>query len=180
MLEWAEAQKTVGDIRVPFQQTRTSPALKKPAIAEGVFWRFSDGAFRWQLGEPPATVLVHDLESFRVRESADAPWQVVDEDDGRYRMWSRFLSGREAAPEDLTKNFTIKASTVEPGITVAVLTPKPLVMRRFLRQVELYLDAESKRLRQLRVVQGDGATVTMRFGAPQPVAAGQRQRLLAK
>jgi hypothetical protein len=180
MTQWAEAQRKVGNLQVAFKQTRTVPALKSPVVSEGRFWRFTDGAFRWELGQPAVTVLVHDANEFRVKESPDAPWQVVDEKDGRYRMWAGFLSGRDASPDDLTRNFTVKVVASQPELVTVALTPKPLVVRRYLKQVQLLIDPVSMRLRQLRVTQGDGATVTMQFYDPKPVSAKDKARLLAR
>jgi outer membrane lipoprotein-sorting protein len=180
MRQWMAAQKKFGDIQVAFTQTRTVPALKKPVVSEGRFWRFADGAFRWELGQPPVTVLVHDRDGFRVKESPEAPWEMLDEKDGRYRMWSQFLNGRDADPDEMTKNFSVKVVANDAGTVTLGMTPKPLVVKRFLKQVQLQIDTESMRLRQMLVIQGDGATMTMRFRDPQPVAAADRERLLAR
>jgi|GEM_PF-40529 len=177
---WAEAQKGLGDIEVPFQQTRTLPALKQPVSAQGSFWRFADGAFRWELGRPPATVLVHDGSEFRVREAPDTPWQVLQEDDARYRMWARFLSGRETSPEELTRHFLISTVEDSSGITTVTLRPKAPFVRRHLRQLDLQISPKTKRLLQLRILQGDGATVLMQFAEPKPVKPGVKATLLAR
>ncbi len=139
-----------------------------------------DGAFRWELGTPVATVLVHDAQEFRVRESADAPWQVLEEDDPRYRMWARFLSGREASPEDLTRHFIVKEAEDSPGVATVSLRPKAPFIRRYLRQLDLQISKATKRLLQLRVMQGDGATVLMQFGEPKAVSAADKAKLLAR
>ena len=179
MREWAEAQRHIGDIQVNFQQVRTVPALKEPVRSQGHFWRFADGSFRWELGRPAATVLVHDSKVFRVREEPGAPWKVLDEKDGRYRMWAQFLSGRDASPEQLAENFNLSVTgNTSEAVTVALM-PKPLVVRRYLKQVDLQIEPQSKRLLQLRIIQGDGSTVTMQFSPPKPVPAGAKDRLLA-
>lgn len=180
MNEWAEAQKSVGDMEVAFQQTRTIPALKQPVTAPGKFWRFTDGAFRWEIGNPVATILVHDLNEFRVRESASAPWQVLEEDDARYRMWARFLSGREASPKDISRHFVVKEAVDSPGITTVTLRPKAPFIRRYLNQLDLQISQATKLLVQLRVVQGDGTIVLMRFADPKSVSAELKAKLLAR
>jgi outer membrane lipoprotein-sorting protein len=180
MIAWAEAQKNLPDMVVSFRQTRTIPALKQPATAKGRFWRFQDGAFRWELGEPVATMLVHDAKEFRVRESLDAPWQVLEEDDARYRMWARFLSGREASADDLTKHFIVKEAEDSPGVTTVTLRPKFPLVKRYLKQLDLQISHSSKRLLQLRVLQGDGATVLMQFDEPQPVSSSEKAKVLAR
>jgi outer membrane lipoprotein-sorting protein len=180
MQQWAAAQKRVGDIQVPFTQTRTVPALKAPVVSEGRFWRFTDGAFRWELGQPAATILVHDQTEFRVKESPDAPWQVLEEKDGRYRMWSQFMSGRESSPEDLAKNFSVRVIGDDNGVVTVSMTPRPLVVKRYLKQVQMQIETATMRLRQLHVAQGDGATMTMRFREPKAVSPREKARLLAR
>lgn len=178
--EWAETQKTLPDMAVAFQQTRSIPALKSPVSTTGRFWRFQDGAFRWELGNPPATILVHDSEEFRVRESSGSPWQTLEENDPRYRMWARFLSGREASPEDLSRHFVVKQNDDQPGVATVTLRPKAPFVRRYLRQIDLQISREEKRLLQLRVIQGDQSTLLMTFEKPTTVSAEEKTRLLAR
>lgn len=180
LIEWGRAQEQVGDIVVNFHQIRTVPALKQPVHADGRFWRFSDGAFRWEVGQPPAIILVHDSQEFRVRESNNGPWTLLDEKDGRYRMWSQFLSGKDMEPEKLSRNFSVKITGNTPDLVTVTMMPRPLVVRRYLKQIDLQIAPDNKRLRQLRVIQGDGSTVLMQFAEPKVVKPSEKTALLAK
>ncbi|TDU69338.1 outer membrane lipoprotein-sorting protein [Prosthecobacter fusiformis] len=180
LMQWAEAQKDMPDMVVAFRQTRTTPALKAPLTTSGKFWRFKDGAFRWELGQPAATILVRDQSEFRVREGADGAWQPLDEKDARYRMWSRFLSGQEASPEELQQHFLVDAVEQTPDVTAISLRPKAPFIRRHLRQLDLQISPKTFRLLQLRVLQGDGATLTMTFSEPQSVSIAEKAQLLAR
>jgi outer membrane lipoprotein-sorting protein len=180
LMQWAEAQKNMPDMVVAFRQTRTTPALKEPLTTPGKFWRFKDGAFRWELGQPAATVLVRDQTEFRVREGTDGSWQPLDEKDARYRMWSRFLSGQEASPEELQQHFLVDAVEQTSDVTAITLRPKAPFIRRHLRQLDLQISPQTFRLLQLRVLQGDGASLTMTFSDPQPVSAADKASLLAR
>ncbi|MES2594295.1 MAG: outer membrane lipoprotein carrier protein LolA [Verrucomicrobiota bacterium] len=182
MMEWAEAQKDLPDMVVGFRQTRNLPALKQPVVSQGRFWRFRDGAFRWELGDTSqaVTVLVHDAREFRVREAPDSPWKELDENDARYRMWARFLSGREASPEELNRHFLVKESEDTPGISTITLRPKAPFVKRHLKQLDLQISRANKRLVQLRILQGDGATVLMQFDEPKPVSAPEKAAALAR
>lgn len=180
LLRWAETQKNVGDMEVPFLQTRTTPALKQPVVTKGRFWRFADGCFRWELGEPADTVLVHDAQEFRVQEGTGADWRVLDAEDPRWRMWSRFLSGREASPEELQRHFLVDEEVQSETVTAISLRPKAPFMRRHLRQLDLQISPQTARLVQLRVLQGDGSTLLMTFESPRSVPSGTKARLLAR
>lgn len=180
LLRWVEAQSTRGDVEVEFQQTRTTPALAQPVVTPGRFWHFSDGGFRWELGQPAVTVLVHDLEAFRVREAGGTGWRELDAEDPRWRMWTRFLSGRESSPEELQRHFLIDAESQTPEVTAVSLRPKAPMIRRHLRQLDLQLSADGTRLVQLRVLQGDGSSLMLTFAPARAANPADKARLLAR
>ncbi|MBN8417329.1 MAG: outer membrane lipoprotein carrier protein LolA [Verrucomicrobia bacterium] len=167
MQEWMAAQKEIGSIKVAFQQTRTTPALKEPVHASGRFWRMADGRFRLELGSPATTILVFDKETVRLKESREAPWQTLKPDDSRVRMWMKFLSGREMDPGSLTNNFTLKVTQQEKGYTTVAMIPRPLLIKKYLRQLDMQIEPGGRRLLGFRVVQGDGSTLLLNFGPPE-------------
>lgn len=177
---WSQKQAALPDMAVTFRQTRTIPALKQPASALGCFWRFRDGAFRWELGSPAETVLVHDLKDFRVRETPQGEWKSLEEEDARYRMWARFLSGREVSTEEMTRHFLIQQREDSPDVTTVTLRPKAPIARRYLRQIDLQISQSNSRLLQLRVIQGDSSTVLMQFDEPRTVSSDEKAKILAK
>lgn len=170
MREWMAVQKEIGSIKVAFQQTRTTPALKEPTTASGRFWRMADGRFRLELGAPAATILVFDKETVRLKESADAPWQTLKPDDSRVRMWMKFLSGREMDPESLTNNFALKVTQQEKGYTTVAMIPRPLLIKKYLRQLDMQIEPGGRQLLGFRVVQGDGSTLLLNFGPPEKIS----------
>lgn len=176
--QWAGAQQKVGDIHVRFQQTRTVPALKEPVTAQGQFWRFRDGAFRWEVGDPPVTTLLYDLKEFCVRDPSAPEWQILSPKDGRYRMWAQFLSGDDVTLDSLRKNFTARVGAQTQEAVTVSLMPRPLVVKRHLRQIDLIIHPGDLRLRGLRIEQADGAAVQMDFAGPRKIAPAQRAVLL--
>lgn len=167
--KWMEAQKGIGDIKVAFQQTRTTPALKDPAKSSGRFWRMADGRFRWELGSPATMILIFDKEVVRLKEGADKPWETLKPDDNRVRMWMRFLSGRDMDQASLTKNFSLKVTQQEAAFTTVAMTPRPLLIKKYLRQLDMQISPDARRLLGFRIVQGDGSTLLMNFGPPEAV-----------
>jgi outer membrane lipoprotein-sorting protein len=168
--EWIAAQKDAGSIKVSFKQTRTTPALKEPVTASGRFWRMADGRFRWELGSPATTILVFDKEAVHLRGDAGAAWQTLKPDDSRVRMWMRFLSGRDMDTESLTKNFTLKVTQQETDFVTIAMIPRPLLIKKYLTQLDMQIQPGGKRLLGFRIVQGDGSTLLMHFGPPEKVA----------
>lgn len=169
--KWTADQKNVGDIQVSFQQTRTTPVLKEPAKSEGRFWKMQDGRFRWELGSPPTTTLLFNGEKAFLKEGKDAAWQTLNPDDRRARAWMRFLNGREMDTVSLTENFSVKVTQQEAKFATITLVPKPLLVKKHLKQIDLQIEPGGKRLYLLRIIQGDGSTLTMTFSEPKPAKA---------
>lgn len=167
MREWMAVQKDIGSIKVAFKQTRTTPALKEPVTATGRFWRMADGRFRLEMGAPATTILIFDNESVRLKESAEAPWQTLKPDDSRVRIWMKFLSGREMDTESLTNNFTLKVTQQEKSFITVAMIPRPLLIKKYLRQLDMQIEPGGRRLLGFRVVQGDGSTLLLNFGPPE-------------
>lgn len=171
--KWTADQKNVGDIQVTFQQTRSTPVLKEPAKSEGRFWKMQDGRFRWEIGSPPTTTLLFNGEKAFLKDGKDAAWQTLDPDDRRARAWIRFLDGREMDAASLTENFTVKVTQQEAKFATITLVPKPLLVKKYLKQIDLQIEPGGKRLYLIRIIQGEGSTLTMTLGEPKPVKASQ-------
>jgi outer membrane lipoprotein-sorting protein len=165
--DWMAAQKDAGSMRVAFKQTRTTPALKEAVATSGQFWRMADGRFRWELGSPATMVLIFDKETVRLKEGAADPWQTLKPDDSRVRMWMKFLSGREMDSESLTKNFTMKVTQQEKTFVTVAMIPRPLLIKKYLKQLDMQIEPGGRRLLGFRIVQGDGSTLLMNFGPPE-------------
>lgn len=166
--KWAADQKNVGDIQVTFQQTRTTPVLKEPAKSEGRFWKMQDGRFRWELGSPPSTIMIFNGEKALLKEGKDAAWQSLNPDDRRARSWIKFLNGREMDTASLTENFTVKVTQQEVKFATITLVPRPLLVKKHLKQIDMQIEPGGKRMYLLRIIQGDGSTLSMTFGEPKP------------
>jgi outer membrane lipoprotein-sorting protein len=165
------AQKDAGSMRVSFKQTRTTPALKEAVASSGQFWRMADGRFRWELGNPATMILIFDQETVRLKEGAAGPWQTLKPDDSRVRMWMKFLSGREMDAESLTKNFTLKVTQQEKTFVTVAMIPRPLLIKKYLKQLDMQIEPGGKRLLGFRIVQGDGSMLLMNFGPPEKPGA---------
>jgi len=171
--DWMAAQQNVGSIRVAFEQTRTTPALKDAVTTSGQFWRMADGRFRWELGSPATMILIFDQEIVRLKESAAAAWQTLKPDDNRVRMWLRFLSGRDMDAESLTNNFTLKVTQQEKTFVTVAMIPRPLLLKKYLKQLDMQIEPSGKRLLGFRIVQGDGSTLLLNFGPPEKLSGDQ-------
>jgi hypothetical protein len=130
-----------------------------------------DGRFRWELGSPPSTIMIFNGEKALLKEGKDAAWQSLSPDDRRARSWIKFLSGREMDTASLTANFSVKVTQHEAKFATITLVPKPLLVKKHLRQIDMQIEPGGKRMYFLRIIQGDGSTLSMTFGEPKPAKA---------
>ncbi len=175
--QWVDAQKHMGDIEVDFKLTRTLPTMKEPVVATGHFWKLADGRFRWEMGSPPATILLFDNQDLRVWDGEKNTWQTLSPSDGRMRMWMQFLNTKEMNPEAMAKTFLPTVTGEKPDVVTIALQPKGLLVRRHLKQVDLQIDPRTKYLLQIRLIQSDDSTVLMAFGNPRSMTAADRSKL---
>ena len=177
VLQWVEAQQHMGDIAVDFRLTRSLPTLKEPITADGRFWKQADGQFRWEMGSPPSTVLIFDNKDLHVWENEKQTWEKLSPNSGGMRMWMQFLNSKEMNAEAMGKTFIPTVTGEAEGVTTVALQPKGLIVRKYLKQVDLQIDPKTKYLRQIRILQNDDASVIMTFAAPHPMNEADKAKL---
>lgn len=55
---WLATQQKIHSVSADFTQIRSFKTLKSPLSIKGHFWFSSPDRFRWQLGDPPKTILI--------------------------------------------------------------------------------------------------------------------------
>ena len=169
-VKWMENQQKMGrNIQVTFKQERRTPVLKEPVKTEGRFWKMLDGRFRYELGSPATTVMIYDGTKLLLKEGKDAKWETLDPDDKRATVWKRVLGSRSADREALQTNFKSSVTQQEAHFATIALVPRPLLMRKHLKQIDMQIEPEGERMYLLRVIQGDGAVLTIQFEPPQTI-----------
>ncbi len=169
-VKWMENQQKMGrNIEVSFKQERRTPVLKEPVKTEGRFWKMLDGRFRYELGSPVTTVMIYDGSKLLLKEGKDAPWQTLDPEDKRATVWKRVLGSREADRESLQTNFKSSVTQQEAHFATITLVPRPLLMRKHLKQIDMQIEPDGERMYLLRVIQGDGAELTIQFDPPKTI-----------
>ena len=171
---WLVAQQHAVDVRVEFTLIKAMPALKEPVKAAGRFWNYADGRFRWETGTPATAVLVYDGVTLQSWDAAGNQWRKLNPNSRGMHLWMDFLGGQNLSEAGLLKDFQITAAEGKPRLAAVVLEPKSARVRRDLKQIELKFDPAGPRLVQMLILQGDGGSQTMDFGAPKRMTAADR------
>lgn len=163
---WMQAEAKMGSVRVSFEQEVKNPALRNPVKTPGVLWRLKAGDFRWELGQPPKTILVRQGEALQVWEAESDKWVALDPKDRRFRSWLPFMGGQGLSLEQLQREFEVAFDKERSALS---LKPKSGMARKYLKSIEMQMDPASVRLKLLAVNQADGGSTVMRFGNPEAV-----------
>jgi hypothetical protein len=111
--------------------------------------------------------VIYDGEKVHIKEGKDKPWETVMPDEKRAKVWLKIMGGKpgnEAAERKaMEENFTIKLTDEGPKHATISLIPRPLLLKKHLKQVDMQIEPGGLRMYLLRIIQGDGAILTMTF-----------------
>jgi outer membrane lipoprotein-sorting protein len=159
----AELQSWTAD----FVQTRTLKSLKQPLKTPGHLYFVAPNVFRWELGNPTQTVAVRRsnevlliypplkrAERYPLTTGERSPWQD---------MLSLLEAGFPRSQRELESRFKVVSSQVSQGKARIVLQPKAASARRWVQEMELVFDAETKSLMATELRFADGSSLRNDF-----------------
>ena len=162
-----EAQADLKSWTADFVQTRTLKSLKQPLKSPGHLYFAAPNAFRWELGEPTQTIAVRSsndvlliypplkrAERYSLAPGEHSPWQD---------MLSLLEAGFPRNQQELESRFNISSERVLDGKLHVVLQPKAASARRWMREMELVFDNQSKTLAATELRFADGSSLRNDF-----------------
>jgi outer membrane lipoprotein-sorting protein len=173
LTRWSAAEAAAGDFAVKFVQEVSSPALSKPVSAPGMLWKFSDGSFRWEVGQPVKTMILRQGTDMRLWDAGTEKWRVLEPTDRRFRSWLPLLAGKGPDITALQTEFELSLAS-----DLLTLKPRAGMAKRYVDRIELRFSKDEPQLRELAVLQADGGSTRMRFQPRTAVAPSDRERVL--
>jgi outer membrane lipoprotein carrier protein len=163
---WLKNQSSITSLDSTFTQERKLPSLKQPVSTPGRLSFSKPDKFRWQLGEPVATLAVSDGKTITLIEEADKSARQVSANSPQAARFS-MLSGKAfESPETFHAAFEIIESRVSSGIHQYTLKPKDRRTRSNVPWVFLDIDPEKKELRALEIELQDQSRLRTIFHNP--------------
>ncbi len=169
---WIDSQKEVKTFYSEFQQERQLRALKKPIVKPGRLWFAAPDSFRWELGQPPATIaLQKSQQDLLVLEPAKKQGKryTVDElrEEGRARGAAFLEAGFPRTYETFDRIFKVTDTTLKNNVYEVTASIRDRKTAVALRKVVFHIDAKSYDLRQLYLRFRDSSSITTTFGKTQ-------------
>jgi len=159
--QWLRSQATVETWSADFVQTRYLKTLVRPLTATGHVWFASPDRFRWEVGQPAATIAVrsgNDLvlvypalrraEKYSLSEAQPGPWRDA----------STLLEiGFPKNPAELERQFETISQSKTNDLCEIVLRPRATAARRLMPRITIVFDPATQALLATELEFADGS-----------------------
>lgn len=163
---WLERQSDIKSLQCAFTQERKLPALKQPVRTPGRLSFARAGKLRWELGQPPATIVVSDGETITLIDVREKTARQVAADSPQAARHGMLVGEGFRSAENFHAMFEVMAHRVVSGIHQYTLRPKDRRTRG--RMPWLFLDIEPGRkpLRAMEMELKDKSRIRTIFHEP--------------
>jgi outer membrane lipoprotein carrier protein len=165
--KWLAKQEDLRSIQADFTQTRSLRALRNPIATPGHIWFSAPDSLRWELGEPPKTIVVRQGEIYAVIQPAKKKIE-------RYKAASiarngsamgfammNFPIAKDFA--DFNRQFeTLAVSTIENRCHLEIL-PRDAQAKKMLEAIKIDFDTASGHLLSFELVTREGSSMRSDF-----------------
>jgi outer membrane lipoprotein carrier protein len=163
---WLRQQSGIKTLEVAFTQERKLPGLKNSVSTPGRLSFARPGRVRWELGDPPVTLVLADGANFTLIDHATKTARRIAADSPHAARFGMLSGDGFQSPEKFHAMFEVAAHRVESGIHQYTL--KPLERKTRAQMPWLFLDIDPKRneLRAMELELKDKSRIRTVFRQP--------------
>jgi len=162
--KWLAQQREVRTIQADFVQTRALRTLRSPITAKGRFWFQSPSSLRWQIGEPPATVVLSTGNTaWLIQPKKMAAEKSTAGDNARTLGFGMMNLPMAADIEEFQRAFEILSVKADASRCRLEVLPRDAQARRFLAKIVLDFDTRSGQLLGFEAVTREGSSLRSEF-----------------
>jgi outer membrane lipoprotein-sorting protein len=163
---WLRHQAGIKTLEAEFTQERRLAGLKNAVSTPGKLAFARPGRVRWELGDPPATLVLSDGTNFTLIDHTTKTARRVTADSPQAARFS-MLSGKGFQnPEQFHAMFEVAAHRVESGIHQYTLKPLDRKTRGQLPWIFLDIDPQRNELRAMELELKDKSRIRTLFQQP--------------
>jgi outer membrane lipoprotein-sorting protein len=164
--QWFAAQTNMQSWAADFHQTRTLKALAEPLKSTGKVW-VRPGQFRWELGQPPQTVVVRNPDELLIMYPRFKRAEVYDLDKippGPIKDAMALMD--VSIPRDratMEEHFQLLSATITNSILQMTLQPKSSSARQFIGALQIGFHTNDYIIADSEMQFSDGSTLRNDF-----------------
>ncbi len=163
--KWITRQSEVRTVQADFTQTRTFHLLHDPLASPGHLWFSATQGFRWELGEPPKTIVL---------KKGDASFVIQPAKKHAERLAANpVIGGSNPLPmmnfplatsfDDFNRQFEVLSISVAANRCHAELLPRDPQARKYLAALKLDFDTQEGQLLDFELALRDGSSLRNEF-----------------
>jgi len=160
---WIDYHETLESMSATFTQTRKLLTVKQPLTADGVMIFQAPDLFRWQLGEPPKTVVVHDGETVTVLDVDNKKAQVIKPSEDETSPGSYMTLAFPRNWEEFLETFDILKYEVEGETLTVRVMPKDEKLAEDVRWMSFLIDTVKNRIKEFSSSMNMGTSMVIEF-----------------
>ena len=163
---WLAKQEELRTLQADFTQTRSYKNLRDPLASPGHLWYSAPGAFRWEIGDPPKTVVLRKGENYyvitpgkkRAERTAAASGSAAS---ARQMPMMEFPFARNF--DDFNRRFEVVSLATDGTRCRLQILPRDPQARDALASIRLDFDMETGHLGSFEFVTHDGSSLRNEF-----------------
>lgn len=163
---WLGHQSGIKTLEVEFTQERKLAGLKKAVSAPGKLSFARPGRVRWELGDPPVTLVLSDGTNFTLIDYGGKTARRVAADSPQAARFGMMAGKGFQNAEQFYAMFEVAAHRVESGIHQYTLKPRDRKTRGQLPWVFLDIDPRRNELRAMELELNDKSRIRTVFQQP--------------
>ncbi len=161
---WIAKQAGVKSLIVDLKQERHLRTVKKPLGSEGRFYFLTDGAFRWQAGDPPKLVAVMSPEEefsviYPAKKTAEVFSKEALERDDAGQGIAFLRAGFPTSLAEFQQRFEVIGIKSEGGWDIVEIKPSGAGSSFAVRKLVLTINQETHRLGAMQIHLRDGSWI---------------------
>lgn len=161
---WLEQQDGMTSLSSDFVQTRAYRSLRDPLKVNGRLWFRAPDWFRWELGDPPKTVVLRQDDSvYMIRPAKKRAARFAIEDIQQQAGPAMFEFPIARSFEDFKARFRVDSIAVDGGRCDVAVSPKEAKLQKFLSRLAFGFDTQSGHLLSIKLTMRDGSFLQNEF-----------------
>lgn len=165
--KWIAAQKDVLSVSADFTQTRTLRTLRSPLTSKGRLWFKAPNWFRWELGDPPKTIIIGTPDGLTIiqpgkKRAERKPLAAPGSPGGSEALGMIRLPGGGSV-EEFQRNVQVLALETAGSKCHLEMLPRDAASARRLSAIKWDFDTATGRWLSLEIVTREGSSILNEF-----------------
>lgn len=165
---WLATNTGVSTLRIDFTQTRTMKSVKVPVRQEGTLWLdYQNRQFRWQLGDPPQTIVVSLGQKVLIIRNPMKRYEVRETGTGGTPGMAAMANGFPRTLQEFQQRYRVLET--KPEANTRRIVTRPLgEAGRGVETFTFVVDASHHRLLGIEIDLEDGSSLDTVFRQVEP------------